>query len=182
MEGMTGTKTRHFYNNLLDISGARYLEIGTWKGSSACSAMFENTAEVLCIDNWSEFEGPRYECFENIKKYVGNNRFIFISQDSFEVDIEDIPKFNIYLYDGDHSQESHKKALTHYIDVMDDTFIFIVDDWNWNEVRDGTREAIQELGLKVLWEKVIECEYTGPKGESAKTWWNGMWAAVLQKS
>ncbi len=181
MEGMTGTKTRHFYNNLLDISGACYLEIGSWKGSSACSAMFENTAEVFCIDNWSEFQLPCHEFFSNLNKYKGNNNCRFLCEDSFEVDIKELPKFNIYLYDGNHSQESHKKALTHYIDTMDDTFIFIVDDWNWQQVKDGTQEGIQELGLKVLWEKTIECEYGDEKQEFTKTWWNGMWAAVLQK-
>ena len=60
MDGMTGTKTRHFYNNLLDIPDARYLEIGTWKGSSVCSAMCNNKATVVCVDNWSEFGG----CFD----------------------------------------------------------------------------------------------------------------------
>ena len=40
LEGMTGTKTRHFYNNLLSsIENPVYLEIGTWKGSSLCAAM-----------------------------------------------------------------------------------------------------------------------------------------------
>ena len=29
MDGMTGKKTRHFYNNLLNTEDARYLEIGT---------------------------------------------------------------------------------------------------------------------------------------------------------
>jgi hypothetical protein len=29
IEGMSGTKTRHFYNNLLTTENARYLEIGT---------------------------------------------------------------------------------------------------------------------------------------------------------
>jgi len=53
MEGMSGTKTRHFYNNLLNTEDARYLEIGTWKGSSVCSAMCNNQAKVVCIDNWS---------------------------------------------------------------------------------------------------------------------------------
>ena len=46
MKGMTGTKTRHFYNNLLNIEDARYLEIGTWKGSSVCSAMYKNQSEI----------------------------------------------------------------------------------------------------------------------------------------
>lgn len=31
IDGMSGKKTRHFYNNLLNIEDARYLEIGTWK-------------------------------------------------------------------------------------------------------------------------------------------------------
>ena len=61
MEGMSGTKTRHFYNNLLNKDEARYLEIGTWKGSSVCSAMYKNHATVVCIDNWSEFNGPKRE-------------------------------------------------------------------------------------------------------------------------
>jgi hypothetical protein len=55
IDGMSGIKTRHFYNNLLSLDDSRYLEIGTWKGSSVCSAMFGNTQKVLCIDNWSEF-------------------------------------------------------------------------------------------------------------------------------
>ena len=29
MEGMSGTKTRHLYNNLLNTKDSRYLEIGT---------------------------------------------------------------------------------------------------------------------------------------------------------
>ena len=37
---MTGIKTRHFYNNILNTDDARYLEIGAWKGSSICSAMY----------------------------------------------------------------------------------------------------------------------------------------------
>ena len=65
MEGMTGKKTRHFYNNLMNKEDSRYLEIGTWKGSSVCSAMCGNKAKVVCIDNWSEFGGPKNEFLQN---------------------------------------------------------------------------------------------------------------------
>ena len=78
MEGMTGTKTRHFYNNLLNFSDARYLEIGSWKGSSVCSAMYGNTSKVVCIDNWSEFGGPKKEFLVNFEKYKGSNDATFI--------------------------------------------------------------------------------------------------------
>ena len=70
MDGMSGTKTRHFYNNLLNTEDARYLEIGTWKGSSVCSAMCGNKAKVVCIDNWSEFGGPKAEFLVNFEKLV----------------------------------------------------------------------------------------------------------------
>jgi hypothetical protein len=71
INGMTGVKTRHFYNNLLNIDDARYLEIGTWKGSSVCSAMCGNKANVICIDNWSEFGGQKNEFINNFTRFKG---------------------------------------------------------------------------------------------------------------
>lgn len=87
MDGMSGTKTRHFYNNLLNMLDARYLEIGTWKGSSVCSAMCNNNAYVICIDNWSEFNGPKAEFLVNFSKYRGDNNACFIENDCYKVDI-----------------------------------------------------------------------------------------------
>ena len=185
MEGMSGTKTRHFYNNLLNTDDARYLEIGTWKGSSVCSAMYKNTAKVLCIDNWSLYGGPKTEFLENFEKFKGNNDASFIEDDCFKVDVSALPKFNIYMYDGDHSYDSQYKALSHYCDCLDETFIFIVDDWNWWEVRDGTFDAIQKLNLKVLYEKEIRLTWNEdhtPQPLASQTWHNGIYVAILQKN
>jgi hypothetical protein len=149
MEGMSGTKTRHFYNNLLNTENARYLEIGTWKGSSVCSAMCGNKAKVICIDNWSEFGGPKSEFLVNFEKFKGDNDATFIENDCYKIDVSLLPKFNIYMYDGCHLKESHYKALVHYYNCLDDIFIYIVDDWNWKYVRDGTFDAIKDLNLKL---------------------------------
>ena len=75
---MSGLKTRHFYNNLLNFDDARYLEIGSWKGSSVCSAMYNNNAMIICVDNWSEFGGPKDEFLVNFNKFIGNNNARFI--------------------------------------------------------------------------------------------------------
>jgi hypothetical protein len=184
LDGMTGTKTRHFYNNVLSMDDARYLEIGTWKGSSVCSAMFGNKAKVVCIDNWSEFGGPKQEFLSNFNKYKGENDATFIENDCFKVDISSLPKFNVYMYDGNHTDESHFKALTHYYDCLDDTFILIVDDWNWQAVRDGTKNAIEKLNLKVLHKIEIRLTYNDshtPINIAKTTWWNGIYVAILQK-
>ena len=184
MEGMSGTKTRHFYNNLLNTKDARYLEIGTWKGSSVCSAMCENKAKVICIDNWSEFGGPKSEFLVNFEKFKGENDATFIENDCYKVDVSMLPKFNIYMYDGNHTNESHYKALLHYYNCLDDIFIFIVDDWNWQDVRDGTVNSIKKLNLKVLYEKEIRLTWDNshtPFQQAKDTWWNGIYIAILQK-
>ena len=177
MDGMSGKKTRHFYNNLLNKDDARYLEIGTWKGSSVCSAMCGNKAKVVCIDNWSEFGGPKNEFLTNFNTYKGENEASFIEEDCYNVNISKLPKFNIYMYDGNHTKDSHYKALVHYYDCLDDMFIFIVDDWNCEVVRDGTYESFKHLKFSVLYEKEI---YT-PGNGTHETWWNGIYVAILKK-
>ena len=184
MDGMTGTKTRHFYNNLLNTEDARYLEIGTWKGSSVCSAMCGNRAKILCIDNWKEFGGPRNEFIQNFTKFKGNNDATFIESDCYKINAKALPKFNIYLYDGNHTSDSHYKALLHYYNCLDETFIFIVDDWNWQGVRNGTHDAIKKLNLKKLYEKEIRLTWDDshtPQPKAKNTWWNGIYVVILKK-
>ncbi len=186
MEGMTGTKTRHFYNNLLNMPDARYLEIGTWKGSSVCSAMCNNKAKVVCIDNWSEFGGPKNEFLSNFNAYKGENEAYFIESNCFKVNVSKLPKFNIYMYDGNHDEESHYNALVHFYNCLDDTFIFIVDDWDWEHVRKSTLSSIQRLKLNVLYEREIITANTPNKvingGTGKNHWWNGIYVGILQKN
>jgi len=184
IEGMSGKKTRHFYNNLVNFKDARYLEIGTWKGSSVCSAMFGNKAKVVCVDNWSEFGGPKEEFLNNYNRFKGDNDASFYEADCFSINPLDLPKFNIYLFDGNHEEDSHFKALSHFLPCLDDVFIFIVDDWNWIDVRNGTKKAIEGNNLKVMYEKEIRMTFDNshtPDEMAHATWWNGIYICVLKK-
>lgn len=177
LDGMSGSMTRHFYNNLVSMENTRYLEVGTWKGSSTCSAMFENEANVVCIDNWSEFGDVKEDFLGNVNKFVGANKLTIIEQDAFTVHMSDFPhKFNIYLYDGEHSIDSHEKSLTHFVDAMDDVFIFIVDDWDWQDSKTGTYRALAKLGL------IVEYEHSHSNPGGALGFWNGTGVFVLRKS
>ena len=44
-----------------------------------------------------------------------------------------------------HTEKSHFQALNHYLPCLDDEFIYLVDDWNWQRVKDGTNQAIKEI-------------------------------------
>lgn len=188
IHGMSGVGTRHFYNNIVSMPDARYLEIGVWKGSSVCAAMCNNKATVVCIDNWSEFDGPKDAFIENFNKFKGDNDATFIETDSFKFDINNFKqKFNIYMYDGCHDYKSHYEALTHYINSMDDTFIYIVDDWNWVTVRTPTLAAIADLRLNILLQRDMHTSDTDippllHNGNcDGRHWASGCGIFVLQK-
>ena len=185
IDGMSGNRTRHFYNNLCSMPDARYLEIGVWKGSSYISSMYQNEMVCTGMDNWSEFGGPKEDFLENFNKFKGKNNATFIDSDCWNVDPTKVGPFNLYLYDGSHEVEDHYKALNHFLPAMDDEFIFVVDDWgliNYNQgywgwkVHNGTLRAIVDNNLTVvsIHEVLnVDCDRDG--------WWNGIAIFVLRK-
>lgn len=182
---MCGTFTRHFYNNLCGFEGCRYLEIGSWKGASLCAAMFQNPIAATSIDNWSLFGGPRDAFMHNVARYKGQCDLTIIEDDCFKVDTRSLGPFNVFLYDGGHSSDAHYKALTAYYDTLEAYAVVIIDDWNWERVRQGTRKAIQELDLPILFDKEILLDAEDlidmPRHKGKDTWWNGLYVMVIQK-
>lgn len=182
MEGMSSKKNRIFLNQLLsvDSESINYLEIGTWKGSTFVSAMYENKVNsAIAIDNFSQFDGNLTAFSMNcLNSNIGN--FSFINADCFNLDekqLSSIKDVNIYFYDGDHRHEDQRDAITYYLDKLQDVFILIVDDWNHPPVKTGTREGYEQTGLIVHKEWELPAEFNGDRNN----WWNGFYVAVCEK-
>lgn len=183
IDGMSSAKNRNLLNNLCTLQNTNYLEIGCWKGSTFVSALYQNQdylTSATGIDNWSEFGGPINEFKSNCKKFISDTQYQFISADSFSVSPETmIPlPVNIYFYDGNHSQSAQEQAFTHYNSILDNDFIAIVDDWNWNQVREGTFSAFLSLNYEVLYEVSLPANYNC----DLDNWWNGLYIAVIKKN
>ena len=182
VHGAAGKKNRHFLNNILDRTGVRYLEIGTWQGSTLISALYGNSPEyVAAIDNFSQFGGPRDVFVKNCDTWIGGVPTGFVDADCFSIDPVEkgIKNIDTYFYDGEHSQRSHQSALTHYYPALANEFIYIVDDWNWRDTREGTSAAISELGLEVVHKR----EFFGDENNhNPEEWWNGFFIGVLKKT
>lgn len=190
-DGYTGTRTRHFYNNICNsdkLENIKYLEIGTWNGSSSMSAAYKNKITALFIDNWCQFGGDSNIFKNNMAKFGKESDSFLLESDCWDVILGELNMgpFNIYLFDGDHSELDHFKALDYYYPVLDDLFIFMVDDWNWPNVRDGTMRAINKLNLRVLFrheEFISEDDLINmPLHNGKKTWWNGIGMFLLSKN
>ena len=180
LDGLSSSKVRHLLNNICSLPNSRYLEIGVYKGSTFISAVYRNNLlDAIAIDNWSEFGFQKNIFFDNCMQYLDKDSFRVYEGDSFSVNLTDIfsQPVNIYFYDGHHSYESQYKAFMHYNEIFADTFIAIVDDWNWDQVRNGTQDAFKALGYTVLFEKVLPARYNCDKDN----WWNGLYVAVIKK-
>jgi hypothetical protein len=70
INGMSGARYRYFINKLVGQLGqTAYLEIGSWTGSTLCSAIHGNAVRALAIDNWSQFGGPKDVFLANVERF-----------------------------------------------------------------------------------------------------------------
>jgi hypothetical protein len=75
-------------------------------------------------------------------------------------------------------------ALTNYVHVVEDVFVYIVDDWNFEEVRVGTIAAIKALSLEILYQAEVVTaskRYFREPEVKIAPWHNGMSAFILAK-
>jgi precorrin-6B methylase 2 len=182
LPGSSGTKTRHFLNNLVQMNLAKYLEIGVGGGSLTCSAMYNNTAKIFCVDNWSDC--PKDAFMENYKKFKGNNYTKIFDQSYKSLDTKKISKFNMLLYDATTDYYDVLGALPHFINSMEDVFVYIVDDINWRYIHEAAKKSIQDLNLTILFEKEIFLTQDNthtPMHIARDSWWNGLYIVVLKK-
>lgn len=189
MAGMSGVYYRSFINNLIRfIEKPRYLEVGTWLGSTACAAISNNSCKITCIDNWVQFNGSRKnkEIFiKNIEKEKNNQiDFSLIEEDFYKIDYKSIGKHNVYLFDGPHTEEDQFYGIELVQPALDDIYVLIVDDWNWYKVRKGTTDAIKKLNLNILESIEIKTshnnKHTSIRGAQGQ-WHNGYFIAVIKK-
>jgi hypothetical protein len=179
----SGLKYKHFLNNILSLPGAvNYLEIGLLEGGTITSALYKNNVNSAYGIEISKINNDII--IMNQKNF--DVSFEFINEDCWTVNLDKIKdKINVYLFDGGHTYEDHYKSLEYYYPVLDDTFIFIVDDWlsendqyynDWKQVPDATRKAIKDLGLTIIYEQHL------PRIQpQILNYWGGVWVAVLQK-
>lgn len=177
IEGMSSKYVRNMLNKAVSYPGTKYLEIGVWKGSTFYSALCNNTPEyAVAIDNFCSFGGPRSEFHENMKDI--NVPYEMLDEDCFKVDISKFKqKFNVYFYDGEHSELDQEMALTYYHEALEDDFLYICDDYNVPQVQEGTQKAISKLNLKIIEQQSLFSKHNG----DTSSWWNGIWIAKLQK-
>ena len=151
--------------------------------------LLQNNLNITCIDNWSQNftnkYNPQKEFLENIKKCLTKkSQFKLISKNFRKINFKKIGKFNIYLYDGPHHLEDHFDAIKVVQPALNEKYLLIIDDWNWDQVRAGTERAIKELKLNIISKLEIRTTIDGSNslfsGENSD-WHQGYCFFVIKK-
>ena len=116
---------------------------------------------------------------------TSNIQFGVIERDFRAVDYNDNGLFNLYLFDGPHSEKDQYDGIAIAQPALASPFILIVDDWNWSQVRLGTFQALLDVGCQV--EASIEIRTTWNNKHPAlagreSDWHNGYFIGVVNKA
>ncbi len=188
MDGGSGRKYRYLANHLIEqLSGSRYLEIGSYKGSTLCSAAYGNQLHATCIDHWQQF-GGRDEFDGHVQQMTRETSGLsltVIESDFRQVDYGRIGKFSIFCFDGPHDDVDHYDGLVMALPALDDEFVLIVDDWVMPSVQTGTKRALDDAGLDVVASIIIETTQDNSLptllGSWFSDWHNGYLLAIVRK-
>lgn len=186
---MSGRMTRTFLNNLLKDYTGTYLEIGVWKGSTFLSACAGNTTmrQAIAMDNWSEFGGPKSQFMDNVASMPTKPDTISVIEanyKTFDYSTIDLSDAHVYFFDGPHEEIDQYEAIWLLKDKLPDSLIFMVDDWNWSQVRTGTFNGIRDAGysiknsIEIRTSFMKDSEYSSPTF-GQKTWHNGFFIGEL---
>ena len=182
--GFSGIKTRHLLNNLCKnlsiVKKIKYVEVGTWMGSTLISASYKNyNMYVYGIDNWSEFNENNSGtiCKENINKLLTleKENITIVEKDCFSINKDDINinttgLIDFYMFDGYHTYDTQKDAITKYKQFFADIFVVYIDDWSWERVQKGTFDGFKESNIEILYK--IE-DFSDQENGGKDTYWNG---------
>ena len=202
------SKTRHFLNNLCSHEEVVYFECGIARGSTLLSALWKNSTKAYACDSWLETKLGKnsYEKFEQNCKmfgnYIDNCNITLFNGSCWNIIGEHeeafSPKPNVFFYDAGHSVNDHKRAVSHFLPILDDAFILIVDDFNDDRVNQGTILGLEEvhktgqakllgsfqlLGFPphaYIWKE--EQRKPDSKWTDNERWGNAIWVGLFEKN
>ncbi len=187
IDGMTGSKIKHFLAYAVRRIAGRHLAIGVFKGATLCCALAGSTANAhsVAIDSWSIHGGSEQALLGHTRKNCIHD-LLLINKDCWSVTKEDLKveeygKFSSYMYDAGHTLEDQIKAITYYSEYLTDPFVYFCDDFNAKDrVEEGTRRGIKEAGLKIIheWTKYRDRPHI-PDQRDIGGWWNGFFCAIV---
>src|SRR5262249_17067664 len=125
--------------------------VGCYHGSTLIAAAYRNPRLwALGVDNFTEphpeldaHGPPRAQLTAHIRRFAPHVRFV--EADFRSIDPDPLPVLDCFFYDGAHDRASQREAVTHFAPRFGPECLLLVDDWNGEDVREGTYDGLHEV-------------------------------------
>lgn len=153
LEGMTTANVTQLLNFAVACMepGEVYCEVGCSQGATLIGALLNHPNQMAyAIDNFSEFD-PLGEnqtwLMQNLADFGMEEQVFFCNQDfeKFFADLRELQtgdRIGVYLYDGAHDYRSQLMGLLLVKPFLADRALIIVDDSNWDVVKQANWDFI----------------------------------------
>jgi hypothetical protein len=179
IKGFSTVTQRHLVNNLASKLEF-YLEVGLFRGATFCAAVSGNPD--LCAMGIEDFSQDfsqtdvEQDLIRNVKPFLSEKVSLMIA-DCFNYGASGKP-CDFYYYDGNHSFESQARALPHFLGCMSDTFLYMVDDFDWPDVMAGTAAGMLRVSDKV---REVQRRVLSDGRPDGPKWHNGIAVFIMEK-
>ncbi len=179
IEGMSTIANAWIINQIasnLD-QNQNYVNIGCWKGFSLIAGMINTKCSVYGVDNFTWIDAPRKEFYDNFNNYKNDNKHFFYEGDyiKFLQQWDKKQKYiDFYFFDGPHTYKDQYQSLDLASNFFRKGSIILVDDTNWQEPREATKDFISNHASKYEILHDLKCNHA-----RHPTYWNGL--IIFQK-
>jgi len=170
-----------------DVTGACYLEIGVFRGLTLLSVAAVNpTLPCFGIDNFAFFDRDGKNLgIVTKRRQAMNARNAHIINLDYEDALADLGRHAgdlrvvTYFVDGPHDYRSQLMCLQLALPHLHDHAVIVVDDANYNDVRQANRDFLTtHPDYALLFEAYTPCHPSNMTGEQLAAaragWWNGV--------
>lgn len=179
IEGMSTIANAWIINQIASNleQNQNYVNIGCWKGFSLISGMINTKCSVYGVDNFSWKDAPRKEFYDNFNFHKTENKHFFYDGDYTEFlhQWDKQKKYiDFYFFDGPHTYKDQYQSLELASNFFRNGTIILVDDTNWEEPREATKDFISKNESKYEILHDLKCNHA-----RHPTYWNGL--IIFQK-
>lgn len=185
IKGLTSPRVQSLLN-LLASKSTTYLEVGSFLGATAASALSGNKVKAYLVDNWAESlqpaeadihmpENSKEDFLENIEPYIGENTVEVFDGDMFTFGKDQISGVDLFFYDGPHDHATVSRAVRHFAPCLAPGAIIVFDDANWTDTLIGADAGLAKAGIEVAFSRKMINNI-----ESPREWWNGLYIIVTK--
>ena len=188
IKGFSSTRIRHLLNNLCSLENCNYLDVGSYRGSTVISAVWDNDATGYAVDTFNfDMLSSETTFHPQVKKALEDLLTVFNIQNKVNIIVKDIAKINkkdlneqlmdVVYYDSSLNAKDIQSAVKNILPNTKIYSILVFANTQNSEALAVFEKAIIANLATIHYSLELKSRVIG----DSNTWWNGVKIFVVER-